>query len=449
LLKVALSIAGSDSGAGAGIQADLKMFSALGVYGCTVITAITAQNTKHVDKIFEIPASMVEQQIRAVVDDIPPNAIKIGMVYSSSIIEAVYRSVKNMPDIPIVLDPILAAGTGSILLRNDAYESLRSKLIPSSSLVTPNKMEAETLSDLVIKTEKDAIQAAKKIKKLGVENVIIKGGHFVSEYVTDLLIDAKGNISKFKNPRLETKEIHGSGCNFSAAVTAYLAKGMAVIEACKLANEYVHTALRGSIKVGKGLPVANTLSTTYRDANCYRTLVELQHAVDQVSMLDGFHRLIPETQTNFAYAIPEANKISDVAAVRGRIIKIENAAVTASYVKFGASCHVASAVISYMSVKPEFRAAINLKFDNRIVDICKSLFRVSSYDRTEEPKKTKRREGLSVAWGVHIAVSKNPMADVIYHKGDVGKEPMILLFGRHPTEVIYKIEAILKNYATV
>ncbi|MDQ3847830.1 MAG: bifunctional hydroxymethylpyrimidine kinase/phosphomethylpyrimidine kinase, partial [Thermoproteota archaeon] len=382
-MKVALSIAGSDSGAGAGIQADLKMFSALGVYGCTAITTITAQNTKHVDEIFEMPASMVEQQIRAVMDDIPPNAIKIGMVYSSSIIEAVCRSVKKMPDIPVVLDPILAAGTGSKLLRNDAYESFRSKLLPSSSLVTPNKMEAENLSHLVIKTEKDAIQAAKKIRKLGVENVIIKGGHFVSEYVTDLLIDAKGNINKFKNPRLETKEIHGSGCNFSAAITAYLAKGMAVVDACKLANEYVHTAIRSSIKVGKGLPVANTLSTTYRDANCYRTLVELQHAADQVSMLDGLYRLIPETQTNFAYAIPDASNISDVAAVRGRIVKIENTAVSASYVKFGASSHVASAVIAYMSVKPEFRAAINLKFDNRIVNVCNSLFRVTNYDRTE------------------------------------------------------------------
>ncbi|MDQ3836565.1 MAG: bifunctional hydroxymethylpyrimidine kinase/phosphomethylpyrimidine kinase [Thermoproteota archaeon] len=448
-MKVALSIAGSDSGAGAGIQADLKMFSALDVYGCTAITAITAQNTMHVDEIFEIPPSMVEQQIRAVVDDMQPNAIKIGMVYSSSIIEAVYRSVKKMRDIPIVLDPILAAGTGSKLLRNDAYESFISKLIPSSNLITPNKMEAENLSHLAIKTDNDAIQAAKKIRKLGVENVIIKGGHFMSAYVTDLLIDTKGNINKFKNPRLETKEIHGSGCNFSAAVTAYLAKGMAVVDACKLANEYVYTAIRSSIKVGKGLPVASPLSSTYRDANCYRTLVELQHAADQISMLDGFYTLIPETQTNFAYALPDASNISDVAAVRGRIIKIGNTAVSASYVKFGASSHVASAVIAFMSVKAEFRSAINLKFDNRIVNVCESLFKVTSYDRTQEPKKTRRKEGFSVAWGVRTALIKNPMADVIYHRGDIGKEPMILLFGRDPMEVINKIKAILKNYATV
>jgi hydroxymethylpyrimidine kinase/phosphomethylpyrimidine kinase len=175
-----LSIAGSDSGAGAGIQADLKMFSALGVYGCTAITAITAQNTKHVAKIFEISPSIVEQQIRSVITDMRPNAIKIGMVYSTPIIEAVYRSIKKKSKIPIVLDPILAAGTGAKLLRTEAYKSFVSKLIPLSTLITPNRMEAEKLANNLIKTENDAIEAAKKIRKLGAENVLIKGGHFVS-----------------------------------------------------------------------------------------------------------------------------------------------------------------------------------------------------------------------------------------------------------------------------
>jgi hydroxymethylpyrimidine/phosphomethylpyrimidine kinase len=175
-------------------------------------------------------------------------------------------------------------------------------------------------------------------------------------------------------------------------------------------------------------------------------LAELQQAAEQVSILDDFYRLIPETQTNFAYALLNAVDISDVAAVRGRIIKIENTAAPASYIKFGASSHVASAVIAYMSVNPDFRSAINIRFDERIVDVCKSLFSVASYDRAKEPKKTKRREGSSVAWGILAALSKNPQADVIYHTGDIGKEPMISLFGRNPTEVVNKIKAILKNY---
>jgi hydroxymethylpyrimidine kinase/phosphomethylpyrimidine kinase len=444
-LKIALSIAGSDSGAGAGIQADLKMFSALGVYGCTAVTAITAQNTKQVAEIFEVPPSMVEQQIRSVMIDMRPNAIKIGMVYSTPIIDAVYRSLKKTSKIPVVLDPILAAGTGAKLLRAEAYKSFVSQLIPSSTLITPNRIEAEKLADIAIKTENDAIEAARKIKKLGAQNVIVKGGHFGSAHMTDLLLDNKGNIIKFTNPRLEIKEIHGSGCNFSSAVTAYLAKGMALTESCRMANEYVHIAIRNAVTIGRGLPIANPLSIIYRDANRYRTLAELQEAAEQVTMLDGFYRLIPETQTNFAYALLNAVDISDVAAVRGRIIKIENTAAPASYIKFGASSHVASAVIAYMSVNPDFRSAINIRFDERIVNVCKSLFSVASYDRTKEPKKIKRKEGSSVAWGILAALSKNPRADVIYHTGDIGKEPMITLFGRNPAEIVERIKRILKK----
>jgi hydroxymethylpyrimidine kinase / phosphomethylpyrimidine kinase / thiamine-phosphate diphosphorylase len=444
-LKIALSIAGSDSGAGAGIQADLKTFSALGVYGCTAITAITAQNTKQVAEIFEISPSMVEQQIRSIMIDMRPNAIKIGMVYSTPIIDAVYRSLKKTSKIPIVLDPILAAGTGAKLLRAEAYKSFVSKLIPTCTLITPNRIEAEKLADIVIKTENDAIEAARKIKKLGAENVIVKGGHFGSAHVTDLLLNSKGNIIKFTNPRLEIKEIHGSGCNFSSAVTAYLAKGVALTEACKIANEYVHIAIRNAVTIGRGLPIANPLSIIYRDASRYGTLAELQQAAEQVSMLEGFYRLIPETQTNFAYALLNAVDISDVAAVRGRIIKIENTAAPASYIKFGASSHVASAVIAYMSVKPDFRSAINIRFDERIVNVCKSLFSVASYDRTKEPKKIKRKEGSSVSWGILAALSRNPRADVIYHTGDIGKEPMITLFGRSPAEIVERIKRILKK----
>jgi hydroxymethylpyrimidine kinase/phosphomethylpyrimidine kinase len=444
-LKTALSIAGSDSGAGAGIQADLKMFSALDVYGCTAITAITAQNTKQVAGIFEIAPSMVEQQIRSVLTDMRPDAIKVGMVYSSPIIDAVYRSLKKISKIPIVLDPILAAGTGDKLLRSEAYKSFASKLIPSCTLITPNRMEAEKLAGTVIRTENGAIEAATKIKKLGAENVIVKGGHFGSAYVTDLLLDSKGTITKFTNPRLKIKEIHGSGCSFSSAVTAYLAKSMALTEACKKANEYVHIAIRDALRIGRGLPIANPISVIHRDASRYHTVTDLQEAAEQVSMLDGFYRVIPETQTNFAYALLDAANISDVAAVRGRIIKIENTAAPASYVKFGASSHVASAIIAYMSINPDFRSAINIRFDKRIVDVCKSLFSVAGYDRTKEPKRIKRREGSSVAWGVLAALSKNPRADVIYHTGDVGKEPMITLFGRNPAEIVARINRLLEK----
>ncbi|HEV8405601.1 MAG TPA: bifunctional hydroxymethylpyrimidine kinase/phosphomethylpyrimidine kinase [Nitrososphaera sp.] len=443
-MKIALTVAGSDSGAGAGIQADLKTFSALDVYGCTAITAITAQNTKTVAEIFEVSPAIIEQQILSVMTDMRPNAIKIGMVYSRQIIDAVHRSLKKSR-VPIVLDPILAAGTGAKLLLDSAFDSFISKLLPMSTLITPNRFEAEKLAGIKIRTEHDGIEAARKIRGLGAENVIVKGGHFGALNVSDLLLDSKGRVTKLTNPRIRIKESHGSGCNFSSAVTAYLARGISVGDACKMANEYVHVAIKNAVNVGRGLPVTNPLSAIYRDANRYQVLAELQQAVKHVSTLEGFYRLIPETQTNFVYALPAAEDISQVAGVRGRIVKIGNTAVPASYIEFGASRHVASAILAHMRINPSMRAGINIRFDDRLVKLCRSLFSVSSYDRSKEPKSIKKKEGSSVYWGILQALRKNPRADVVYHKGDIGKEPMIIIFGRSPNEVVAKIESILKN----
>lgn len=444
-MKIALSIAGSDSGAGAGIQADLKTFSALGVYGCTAITAITAQNTRGVFDIFEVSPEMIEQQIKSVMTDMPADTIKIGMVYSRETIDAVHRSLKGS-SVPIVLDPILASGTGATLLRNDALDAFISKMIPLCTLITPNRMEAEKLAGITIRSENDGMEAARKIRRLGADNVVVKGGHFEASNVTDLLLDRKGRITKMTNPRVMREESHGAGCNFSSAVSAFFAKGIALPDACKMANEYVHVAIKNAVRVGRGLPVTNPLSAIYLDANRFHVISELQAAVQEVSRLDGFYRVIPETQTNFVYSLPGAADTSEVAGVRGRIVRIGNTAVPASYIEFGASTHMAAAVIGYMRVNPIFRSVINIRFNDELVKACRSLFAVSSYDRSKEPKDIKNKEGSSISWGTMQALLKNPKAEVIYHKGDIGKEPMITVFGRNPAEVAAKIKAILKSY---
>jgi hydroxymethylpyrimidine kinase/phosphomethylpyrimidine kinase len=444
-LKVALTIAGSDSGAGAGIQADLKTFSALGLYACTAITAITAQNTRGVSEIFEIPQQLLAEQITSVVRDLSPSAAKIGMVYSIQTIDTVARLLAGAK-FPIVLDPIMAAGTGATLLREEALEPLISKLFPLCELVTPNRMEAEKLSQLDIANEDQAIEAARKIRKLGARNVIVKGGHFSSTEVTDILLDGRGKVTRISNPRVNIEESHGSGCNFSAAVTAFLSNKIPVEDACKRSNEYVHDAIRNAVVVGKGLPVTNPLSAIYKDAMKYRVIAELQHSVEDLSTLQDFHKLIPETQTNFVYALPYATETSEVAGVRGRIVRIGNTAVPASYIEFGASRHVASAVLAYMTVNPLIRAAINIRYDRTLADVCKAAFDVSSYDRKVEPERTKRKEGSTVTWGTQKALSKHPRAEVIYHTGDIGKEPMINVFGANPNDVVEKIKTLLKNY---
>lgn len=444
-MKVALSIAGSDSGAGAGVQADLKTFSALGVYGCTVITALTAQNTKKVSQIFEVPARTIAAQIESVMTDLPPDAIKIGMVYSAQTIDAVAISLKRTKA-PIVLDPILAAGTGARLLRDDAVEPFVKRLIPLATLLTPNRMEAEALSGVRIRSKEDGVRAARRLRAKGARNVIVKGGHFGTKTVTDILIDERGRLTEIANPRVNIRESHGSGCNFSSAATAYLARGMALEEACRMANQYVHDAIKNALRVGRGLPVTNPLSAIYRDAMRHRVLTELQEAVDRLVSLPRFYTLLPETQTNFAYALPDASDHSEVAAVRGRIARAGRQAVQVSRVEFGASRHMASAVLAYMSVRPHARSVINVRYEPEIVEACRQLFSVSSYDRSKEPKGVKEKEGSTISWGTRAALAKNLKAEAIYHKGDIGKEPMITVFGRNPADVVSKIERLLKSY---
>ena len=442
---VALSIAGSDSGAGAGIQADLKTFSALGVYGCTAITAITAQNTREVTSIFGLPDDIIRKQIRSIMSDIPPDAIKIGMVHRKEIIQSIYDSLMHTK-IPIVLDPIFAAGSGSKLLLDNAFESFVSELVPIATLITPNLMEAEKLAGVKITSEGDAIEAARKIKKLGVENVIIKGGHSNTNSVIDILLHRNKRVYKLANTRIAVKESHGSGCNFSASITALLARGFQIVDACKIANQYVHKSLGNALKLGKGLVVTNPISDLYVDACRYHVLKELQQATIEIEAMNGIAELLPETQSNIAYALPDAVDTSQIAGVKGRIVRIGKIARPVSNIEFGASRHVASAVLAYMTINRSMRCAMNIRYDKKLLKIAKRLFEISEYQRITEPMSLKKKEGETILWGIKTALLSNPAAEIIYHKGEVGKEPMIMIFGTEPKDVLNKIKKILNNY---
>ena len=446
LLHSALSIAGSDSSGGAGIQADIKTMSALGIYSCTVITAITAQSTSNVDYILPLGAQIIKKQIKSVLSDIPINAIKIGMVYNNEIITAVSHILKHSK-IPIVLDPIISAGTGAQLLQKEFVEDFKSKLVPICDVITPNIHEAETLSEIKIKTEKDIRNAASKIQELGAKNVIVKGGHFRNdnEMIVDMILDEHGKFTVFKNPRMKIVETHGSGCNFSAAVTSFLALKYPVINACFLANKYVHRSILKTVKIGKGIPVNNPISKMYEESCRYQVIEDLGMAVENLVNMKNFVDLIPETQSNLVYAIPNARRIEDVAGVNGRIVKAGNKSVPTSGIKFGASKHVASSVLEYMKTNQMIRSALNIKNDKTILNTCKKLFTACFYDRNLEPRKIKEIEGNSIPWGIKMALLKNPDADIIYHSGDVGKEPMIIIFGQGPQDVVDKVKKILDS----
>ena len=446
LLHSALSIAGSDSSGGAGIQADIKTMSALGIYSCTVITAITAQSTSNVDYILPLGAQIIKKQIKSVLSDIPINAIKIGMVYNNEIITAVSH-ILNHYKIPIVLDPIISAGTGAQLLQKEFVKDFKSKLVPICDVITPNIHEAETLSEIKIKTEKDIRNAASRIQELGAKNVIVKGGHFRNdnETIVDIALDEHGKFTVFKNPRMKIVETHGSGCNFSAAVTSFLALKYPVINACFLANKYVHRSILKTVKIGKGIPVNNPISKMYEESCRYQVIEDLGIAVDNLVNMKNFAHLIPETQSNLVYAIPNARRIEDVAGVNGRIVKAGDKSVPTSGIKFGASKHVASSILEYMKTNQIIRSALNIKNDKNILNTCKKLFNVSFYERNFEPRKIKETEGNSISWGIKMALLKNPDADIIYHSGDVGKEPMIIIFGQCPQDVVDKVKKILHS----
>jgi hydroxymethylpyrimidine/phosphomethylpyrimidine kinase len=250
-MRIALTIAGSDSGAGAGIQADLKTFAAHGVYGTSAITAVTAQNTLGVNGFEALSADLVTAQIEAVVSDIGAHAAKTGMLANAAIVEAVAAAVEAL-DIPLlVVDPVMIAKSGDRLIDEEAVATMRSELLRRAFVVTPNIPEAETIAGLTIRSDGDRQEAARRILKLGAAAVLIKGGHLKSSIIQDLLYDGHRFV-EFKAPRIDGRSTHGTGCTFAAAVAAQLALGTPLADAVPLAQEYVAGAMRAGLAIGKG-----------------------------------------------------------------------------------------------------------------------------------------------------------------------------------------------------
>ncbi len=263
-INCALTIAGSDSGGGAGIQIDLKTFNKIGVFGVSVITSLTAQNTLGVQEIFNISPEFVLKQLESVVEDINVKFAKTGMLFSKEIIDVLSDRIKTYIETGkiqgLVVDPVMKSKSNHDLLKPEAVDTLISKLIPISTVVTPNIPEAEVIAGMDIKTLDNMKKASIEIKKTGVEYVILKGGHLREEldYIIDLVYDGE-NFLELKVKKEINEEIHGTGCCFSAAITAYLTKGHNLIESVKLAKEFLNKAILNGFYPGNGFRVLNTL----------------------------------------------------------------------------------------------------------------------------------------------------------------------------------------------
>jgi hydroxymethylpyrimidine/phosphomethylpyrimidine kinase len=250
-MRAALTIAGSDSGGGAGIQADLKTFAAHGVYGCSAVTAVTAQNTLGVTTFQALPADLVTAQIEAVVSDIGAQAAKTGMLATAAIVEAVAAAVQDL-DIPlIVVDPVMAAKGGDRLLDEEAVGALKTELLRRAFVVTPNLPEAEALTGIAVRSLEDRREAARRIAALGASTVIVKGGHAETDHIIDLLYDGR-EFHEFRTERVPGRHVHGTGCTFAAALAAHLAKGHSLKDAIPRVQRYITGAIRSALQLGRG-----------------------------------------------------------------------------------------------------------------------------------------------------------------------------------------------------
>ncbi|RNB89281.1 bifunctional hydroxymethylpyrimidine kinase/phosphomethylpyrimidine kinase [Brevibacillus nitrificans] len=250
-IATALTIAGSDSGGGAGIQADLKTFHQLGVYGMSAITAVTAQNTLGVAGVYPLSVEAVSLQIREVLRDIGADAAKTGMLFDAAIISAVAEEVKAFGIQKLVVDPVMVAKGGAKLLLDEAIVALQKHLLPVSEVVTPNLPEAECLTGMQIRTPEDMREGARAIHALGVRNVLMKGGHLEGDVVVDMLFDGQA-FYEISHERVQTRHTHGTGCTFSAALTAELAKGTPLVTAVEKANRFIFEAIKTAPQLGGG-----------------------------------------------------------------------------------------------------------------------------------------------------------------------------------------------------
>lgn len=435
-IPVAMTIAGSDSGGGAGIEADLKTFAALGVHGTVALTAITAQNTYSVTAVQDVEIEVIKKQIDAVAEDMGIDAAKTGMLHTTEIIEAVAEKVREY-GFPLVVDPVMIAKSGAPLLKKEAVKALVEKLVPLATVITPNAREAEVLAGIKIVSKKDMVEAARKIARLGPKAVVVKGGHVEETNQAIDILYYDGEVYEFIAPRVESKNTHGTGCSFSAAIAAELAKGSDIISAVKTAKEVVRAGIVFGLPVGKGYGPVNPLALLYKEASRYKVLKSVERGMRLLLSSPDVERLTPEVGMNLAEATPYAEDIFDVAAILGRLRATGKGLAAALSLDFGASSHLARYILTATKYDPNIRAAINIRFSEKFIEVLESMgLTVSYYDRREEPEEVKKKEGMTIPWGVEQAVKRiGRLPRVIYHRGDWGKEPMIVILGENAEEV--------------
>ena len=429
-----LSIGGSDPSSGAGIQSDIIAAQTLGVNCFSVITAITAQNSKKFSYAESVSSKAVEKQLDSILSDFDIKAITVGMVYDSKIIKTLHSRLKNVK-IPIILDPVIRSTTRGILLKKNSISELKKFLIPICNTITPNVLEAEILTGVKIRNYEDLFIVSKILSEIGSKNIIVTGHSFKKNTISDFIFSngqhqsLSGRIFKGQN--------HGSGCNFAFAIAYCLAQKMDIFDSARFAKQFTIDSIKQAKRLGHGVKITRPKRDKIKS--------ELSSAISQFTDLKKIYSFIPECQTNFVYAKPNPKSTNDIVGIMGRIVKTGKSVTPVGILEYGGSKHVATAVLTIQKKFPEIRSALNIKYDDGIVRrFLQAGAKISSYDRSYEPKSSKEKENSSISWGINHAIKNSPTSpDIIYHMGDLGKESMIIVFGTTPQNVIKRISSIL------
>ncbi|CCO24689.1 bifunctional hydroxymethylpyrimidine kinase/phosphomethylpyrimidine kinase [Maridesulfovibrio hydrothermalis] len=450
-LPCVLTIAGSDSGGGAGIQADLKAISISGCYGASAITALTAQNTTGVAGIEPVTPEFVALQIETVCQDINIQAAKTGMLFSAPIIRAVAAALQDK-DFPLVIDPVCVATSGAKLLKDDAVQAMKD-LFPLADLLTPNVPEAELFTDMEIASREDIFKAIDILLEMGPKAVLIKGGHFDSVAATDWLGIKGRQPIPLMQQRVKTKNSHGTGCTLSATIASGLAKGYDMVAAVRKAQEYLNLALRASFDLGEGSGPPNHLAPMLIEQMKQGLLSDLHKCGRRLSCMDGLSQLVPEVRMNVVAALPHAEDVTDVAAFSGKITCTRKGEIIVSgQPEFGASVYMAKALICARKFNPEISCAVSLRHDADILSAIAACGYVEAwFDRGDEPSDIQGPEAATIEWGTCKAVAEHPepeLVDVVCDSGDKGREPLIRLLAKDFADLEHKIRKILESMAS-
>ncbi|EJN60852.1 bifunctional hydroxymethylpyrimidine kinase/phosphomethylpyrimidine kinase [Halogranum rubrum] len=464
---VALTVAGSDSGGGAGIQADVKTMEAHGVFGTSVLTAVTAQNTRGVASSYTLPTSEIEAQFDAVLDDFTLGAVKTGMLATREVIETVTDRLDGV-DAPLVVDPVMVATSGDRLLSADA-ESAYEELVAAATLVTPNTDEAAVLSGVDVTDPESAGEAAERLVEMGAKAALVKGGHLDGARVVDTLVvsdrlragraprdddapDAPGTpdaptglaTHRFEHPRVDTDATHGSGCALSSAIAARLARGESLVEAVDGGTDFLHRAVRYGLDVGEGPGAVHHL-VELRERAARQETVEAVASVVEEFVARDVSLLVPEVGMNVVGATPYAESPDETAAVEGRITRTFSGVHPNRGVRLGASSHVARFLLAAREVDPSRRFAVNCRFADDVEAALSALDgSVAEFDRAAEPDDSATEEGNTMQWGARRAFESTERTPVaVVDRGAVGKERIVKLLAADADTLVARTLTLL------